>query len=118
MTRHDRNITLAQDRTAKADGKVYVGIALVGQDIQLAVRAGGREVVQGSFPAGALGRAALLIYLTDLQTPLRLAVAGVGAAALTLALAVGAQHDREVYLVSGHAPPAVADLARYAQRAI
>jgi hypothetical protein len=102
----------------KADGKVCVGIVLAGQDIQIAVRTGGLEVAQASFPAGPLGRAALLMYLTDWQAPLRLAVAGVGAAALTLALAVGAQHDREVYLVSGHAPPAVSDLARYAQRAI
>ncbi len=118
MTRHNRNITLPQDRTTKVNGNVCVGIALAGQGIEIAVRAGGLEVAQASFPAGLLGRAALLMYLPDWRAPLRLAVAWVGAAALTLALGVGAQDDREVYLVSTHTLPVVSDLARYAQRAI
>ena len=49
---------------------------------------------------------------------LRLAVATAGAAALGLALAVGAPHGREVFLVSAQAICAVSDLARYAERAI
>lgn len=95
-----------------------VGIALVGADIQVAARTGGREIALGRFPADSLGTAALLSYLTDLQTPLRLAVATAGAAALGLALSVGAQPGREVFLVSAQTVAAVSDLARYAERAI
>ncbi|KAF0099730.1 MAG: hypothetical protein FD187_2311 [bacterium] len=97
---------------------VCIGIALTGEAIQVVTRAGGREIGQGLFPATAIGTAALLSYLTDWQAPLRLAVATAGAAALGLALAIGAQHDREVFLVSAQAVHVVSDLARYAERAI
>ncbi|MDR3393674.1 MAG: hypothetical protein P4L70_01600 [Parasulfuritortus sp.] len=97
---------------------VCIGIALVGEVIQIAARAGGREIGQGRFPANSLGTAALLNYLTDWQTPLRLAVATAGAAALGLALTVGAPRGREVFLVSAQSMHAVSDLARYAERAI
>ena len=101
------------------DDKVCIGIALVGDDIRVAARAGGREIAQGRFPANPLGTAALLNYLTDWQTPLRLAVATAGAAALGLALAVGAPHGREVFLVSAQTSiHVVSELARYAVRAI
>jgi hypothetical protein len=98
--------------------KVCLGIALVGKDIQVAARAGGREIAQGRFPADSLGTAALLNYLTDWQAPMRLAVATAGAAALGLALALGAPRGREVFLVSAQTFSAVSDLARYAERAI
>jgi hypothetical protein len=98
--------------------KLCIGIVLTGEDIQVAARAGGREIAQGRFPANPLGTAALLSYLTDWQTPLRLAVATAGAAALGLALAVGAQNNREVFLVSVQTMHDVSDLARYAERAI
>jgi len=100
------------------EDKVCIGIALVGEDIQVAARAGGREVARGSFPAGPLGTTALLSYLADWQSPLRLAVATAGAAALGLALAVGAPYGREVFLVSAQTVCAVSDLACYAERAI
>lgn len=100
------------------NGKICIGIALVGEDIRVAARADGHEVAHGSFPASSLGTAALLCYLTDWQAPLRLAVATAGAAALGLALAVGASHDREVFLVSAQAHSAASDLARYAEHAI
>jgi hypothetical protein len=104
-------------RTSSAD-KVCIGIALVGEDIRVAARADGREIAHGSFPASPLGTAALLCYLADWQMPLKLAVATAGAAALGLALVVGAPHGREVYLVSAQAVSAAPDLARYAERAI
>jgi len=97
---------------------VCIGIALVGRDIQVVTRSGGREIAQGRFPASPLGTAALLSYLADWQKPLRLAVATAGAAALGLALTVGAPRGREVFLVSAHSTHAVSDLARYAERAI
>jgi hypothetical protein len=100
------------------DDKISIGLALVGEDIQVAARAGGREIAQGRFPASPMGTAALLNYLTDWQTPLRLAVATAGAAAVSLALTVGAPHNREVFLVSAHTHSAASDLARYAERAI
>ncbi len=103
------------------EDKVCIGIALVGADIQVATRASGCEIAHGRFPAGPLGTAALLSYLADWQTPMRLAVATAGAAALGLALAVGAPHGREVFLVSAQTTQTVyaaSDLARYAERAI
>lgn len=98
--------------------KVCIGIALVGEDIQVAARAGGREIALGRFPANPLGTAALLTYLTDWQMPMRLAVATAGVAALSLALTVGAPPGREVFLVLAQTVNAVSDLARYAERAI
>lgn len=95
-----------------------IGIVLVGPDIRVAARAGGRAVAAGSLPAGALGAAALLGYLDDWEGPLRLAVATSGAAALNLALDAGIRTDREVFLVSAQSACAAADLARYAERAI
>jgi len=100
------------------DDKVCIGIALVGEDIRVAARAGGREIAHGSFPASPLGTTALLCYLVDWRTPLRLAVATAGTAALGLALAVGTPHGREVFLVSAQTVCAAPDLARYAERAI
>ena len=37
------------------EAKVCIGIALVGDHIQVAARAAGREIAHGSFPAGPLG---------------------------------------------------------------
>jgi hypothetical protein len=107
-----------EEEPSAGHDKVCIGILLAGDDIRVAARADGRDVAQGSFPAGPFGTAALLCYLADWPTPVRLAVAAAGAAALGLALAVGAQHDREVFLVSAPAHGAAADLARYAERAI
>ena len=98
--------------------KVCIGIALIGEDIQVATRVGGHEIARSRFPASPTGTAALLNYLADWQMPLRLAVATAGAAALGLALTVGAPHGREVFLVSAQSLYAVSDLARYAERAI
>jgi hypothetical protein len=112
------NITRHEEASFTCNGKVCIGIALVGQDIRVAARAGGREIAHGCFPAGPLGTAALLSYLADWEIPLRLAVATFGAAALGLALAVGAPHDREVFLVSAQTVGAASDLARYAEHAI
>jgi hypothetical protein len=40
---------------SSTEDKVCIGIALVGEGIHVAARAGGREVAHGSFPAGPLG---------------------------------------------------------------
>jgi len=95
---------------------VCIGIALTGEAIQVAARAGGQEIGQSRFPADAIGTAALLGYLAHWQMPLRLAVATAGAAALGLALTLGTSQGREVFLVSNHS--AATDLALYAERAI
>jgi hypothetical protein len=115
------NISRREEEPPSSQDKVCIGIALVGEDIRVAARTGGREVERGRFPASPLGTAALLSYLADWQAPLRLAVATAGVAALGLALSVGAQQDREVFLVSAqamHSTHEVSDLARYAERAI
>lgn len=112
------NITRHVEAPSMCNGKVCIGIALVGQDIRVAARAGGREIAHGCFPPGPLGTAALLSYLADWQIPLRLAVATAGSAALSLALAISAPHDREVFLVSALTIGVASELARYAERAI
>ena len=112
------SITQQKAEPPACNDKVCIGIALVGEDIRVAARADGREVAHGRFPDNPFGTAALLCYLANWQAPLRLAVATAGAAALSLALAIGAPHDREVFLVSAQAHNAASDLARYAERAI
>jgi hypothetical protein len=99
-------------------GTICIGIALVGESILVVARATGREIAHGSFPASPLGTSALLSYLADWQTPMRLAVATAGTAALGLALILGAPRGREVFLVSAQTVSAAPDLARYAERAI
>lgn len=105
-------------RRNTSEDTICIGIAVVGTNIQVAARAGGREIAQGRFPANHLGTRALLSYLADWQAPLRLAVATAGATALGLALVLGAPHGREVFLVAAQTTHAVSDLARYAERAI
>ncbi|MBU2641443.1 MAG: hypothetical protein Q7U80_01065 [Thiobacillus sp.] len=112
------NIARQEKEPRSTVDKISIGLALVGEDIQVATRAGGREIAQGRFPASPMGTAALLNYLADWPTPLRLAVAAAGAASVSLALTVGAPHEREVFLVSAHTHGAASDLARYAERAI
>jgi hypothetical protein len=97
---------------------VCIGIALAGEGIQVTARAGGHEIGCGTFPAGSIGTAALLCYLANWRVPLRLAVATAGAAALNIALVIGAYPAREVFLVSAQIAAAASDLARYAERAI
>ena len=99
-------------------GTICIGVALVGEHIQVAARAGGRQIGHGLFPSTPLGTNALLGFLADWQSPMRLAVATAGAAALGLALTLGAPHGREVFLVSAQTVSAAPDLARYAERAI
>jgi len=112
------SITRQEEEPPSCNDKVCIGIALFGEDIRVAARADGHEVAQGSFPASPIGTAALLSYLTDWQAPMRLAVATAGATALGLALAAGAPHGREVFLISAQTMHAASDLARYAERAI
>jgi hypothetical protein len=119
MTGNGMSITTRhEEESATIADKVCVGIALVGEDIRVAARVGGREIARDCFPASPLGTVALLGYLADLQAPLRLAVASAGAAAIGIAIAVGAPHGREVFLVSAQTICAASDLARYAERAI
>ena len=95
---------------------VCIGVFLKDASIQVAARVGGHEIGHGCCPADAIGTAALLGYLADWPSPLRLAVAAAGTATLGLALTLGAPIGREVFLVS--AQGAAPDLARYAERAI
>jgi hypothetical protein len=117
-TGDDMNATQIEQEPPTFRDKLCIGLALEGKDIRVAARAGGREIAHGSFPASPLGTTALLSYLADCQTPMRLAVATAGVAALALALAVGAPTGREVFLVSAQMASAAPDLARYAERAI
>jgi len=61
---------LAEEPPTHTD-TICIGVALVGENIQVAARATGREIAHGSFPASPLGTSALLSYLADWQTPAR-----------------------------------------------
>jgi hypothetical protein len=112
------NSNLLTEEPPTHNGPICIGIALDGDAIQVTARASGREIGHGRFPSTPLGTQALLGFLTYWQSPLRLAIATAGAAALGLALTLGAPHGREVFLVSAHTVSAAPDLARYAERAI
>lgn len=48
-----------------SENRTCIGIALVGEDIQVAARDGDCEIVPGHFPVNPLGTAALLKSLVD-----------------------------------------------------
>lgn len=94
--------------------ELCIGIASKKGLLALATLESGRPAVEVNFPATEMGVEAIKIFLVSCGEPVRLAVAGV--AALSLALALGnLPGRRETFIVSS----AVADqpnaLARYAE---
>jgi len=59
------NITRHKETPFAYCDKVCIGITLDREYIRVAARSGGREIAHGSFPAGPVGTAALLSYLTE-----------------------------------------------------
>jgi hypothetical protein len=96
--------------------ELCVGIASKGGSLALAALQPGRPAVEVDFPATAMGVEAIKIALEDSEQPLRLAVAG--AAALSLALALGNAPGRETVIVSSAVADQPIALARYAGRMV
>jgi hypothetical protein len=93
-----------------------IGIASKDDSLALAALESGRPAVEVEFPATAMGVEAIKIVLTDYQRPVRLALAG--AAALSLALALGNAPGRETVIVSSAVADQPIALARYAGRMV
>jgi hypothetical protein len=91
-----------------------IGIASKDGSLALAALEAGRPAVEVNFPATGMGVEAIKIILADFQQPVRLAVTG--AAALSLALALGGGPGRETFIVSSAVADQPVALARYAGR--
>ncbi|GBG02593.1 hypothetical protein AZSI13_19200 [Azospira sp. I13] len=97
---------------------VCIGIRIDGAQLQLAARQQGRALGQVSFSGDGVGRRALASYLAAWKAPLRLAVAACteGGGGIALAVALGNEPGREVYLVAASIASQPAALARYAEQ--
>ncbi|MGB0129208.1 MAG: hypothetical protein WBP72_16325 [Rhodocyclaceae bacterium] len=94
-----------------------VGIYSQGKALEVAAIASGRPSVTASFPATGMGIEAIRVFLLSSQgNSVRLAVAG--AAALSVALALGSESDGDVFIVSPSVACHSVALAKYAGRAI
>lgn len=91
-----------------------IGIASTKDSLEIAALEPGKAAVVIKFPATGMGEAGIRQFLSDHESPVRLAVAGV--AAISLALSLGNSCGGETFIVS----PSIADqavaLAHYAQR--
>ena len=95
---------------------LYIGIISKRNMLEIATRESGKTASTMTFPATGMGIEALRNFLDSSGNPVRLAVAG--AAALSVALALGNVPFRETFIVSSAVATQAADLARYAEHAV
>jgi|CXWL01.1.fsa_nt_gi hypothetical protein len=95
---------------------LYIGIVSKKNMLEIATRESGKTASTMTFPATGMGIEALRHFLDSCGNPVRLAVAG--AAALSIALALGNVPLRETFIVSSTVASQAADLARYAENAV
>lgn len=93
-----------------------MGICSVGEQLEVAAMDSGRATATMVFAASPMGLAAIRGFLSSYAAPVRLAVSG--AAALSVALALGDAPQREVFIVAAAPAPQALTLAHYAERAI
>ncbi|MFA4968360.1 MAG: hypothetical protein WC540_01925 [Sulfuritalea sp.] len=91
-----------------------IGISSKNEVLELAALERGRSAVTATFPATGIGLEAIKVFLAGSASPVRLAVAGV--AALSVALALGNSLQREVFIVSAATADQPLALAQYAMR--
>jgi len=92
--------------------QLCIGIASKDGSLALATLESGRPAVEVNFPATEIGVEAIKLFLANRREPVRLAVTG--AAALSLALALGNLPGRETFIVSSAVADQPIALARYA----
>jgi hypothetical protein len=101
---------------------MFIGIALQGNQYRVAIRSTQQSIKNEakliSFPTSPAGIAALVNCIDGWHTPARLAVLASGAAALGIALLLGASPGHEVVLVSHATASDPVALARYAEKSI
>ena len=91
-----------------------IGISSKNEVLELAALEQGRPAVAANFPATEIGLEAIKVFLAGSANPVRLAVTGV--AALSVALALGNSLQREVFIVSAATADQPLALAQYAMR--
>lgn len=92
-----------------------IGIASTNDSLEIAALEPGKAAVVMKFPATGMGVEGIRIFLSGYSNPVRMAVAGV--AALSLALALGNVCGRETFIVSSSIADQAVALARYAEHA-
>ena len=93
-----------------------IGIASKNDILELAALEPGKPAVAMKFPATGMGVEAIKVFLAGYADPVRLAIAGV--AALSLAMALGNVPRRETFIVSTSIADRAMALARYAEHAV
>ena len=96
--------------------ELCIGIASKDGSLALATLESGRHALEVDFPATQMGVEAIKIFLVNCREPVRLAVTG--AAAVSLALALGHGPGRETFIVSSAVADQPTALARYAGHAL
>ena len=92
-----------------------IGIASTNESLEIAALEPGKAAVVMKFPATGMGVEGIKIFLSCHGNPVRMAVAGV--AAVSLALALGNVCGRETFIVSSAVADQAVALARYAEHA-
>ena len=90
-----------------------LGIVAKKDALEIAALEPGCAAVTMTFPATTMGIEAIKVFLSSRKMPVRMAVAGV--AALSLALAIGNAGGRETFIVASSFTDQAMVLARYAE---
>lgn len=92
-----------------------IGIASKNGTLEMAILDTGKPALEMNFPSTASGIEAIKVFLADYESAIRLAVSGV--AALGLALALSNVSRQETFVVSIAVADQALALARYAEHA-
>lgn len=111
-------MTIKQKVKKKMRSALCIGIASKNEGYEIVALEHGRELAAMRFPATTMGIEAIRSFLTGYTNHIRLAVAGV--AALSLALALGNNPSVETFIVSSNTSIAdqAAALAHYADHTL
>ncbi len=100
------------------DSALCVGIDIQLDKLNVDLRREGRQLACLTFRNDTDGVAALADFLSAWQGPVRLAIAAIGAGAITAGLVLSAAPGRQVYLVARAQAAEPAALSRYAEQVI
>ncbi len=95
---------------------LYIGIVSKNDSLEIATREPGKAAITMTFPATVMGIEALRQFLASHGNHIRMAVAGV--AALSIALALGNVPFRETFIVSSAVAARAVELTGYAEHAV
>lgn len=100
----------------KTGPKLFIGIASNNDTLEMVALESGHTAATMKFPAGKSGIEAVKGFLSHYGTQIRVAVAGV--AAVSLAMALGDAPKRETVIVSPSIASQAASLAHYAEHMV